>query len=210
MRRPLVLLGLAPVLMLLFGACAPARPMIAVVRGNLAHSRGDYQTALVHYLTADDEATAGWVLFNTANVYYALGEQEAALATWEESRTRTSAGTDEVFDGPEISLLHAASFNRGVLHYERGEFEAAYEEFRYALSLQPGSLATKRNLELALERRRAAESAPEEGGGTSGNGDGSADGDASTLRILEFVRRKEAERWLANREEAESGSARDW
>ena len=60
-----------------FAGCSSGGPMISVLRGNLAYGRGDYQTALVHYLAAEEDAAdRGWLLFNTGNVYYALGEQE--------------------------------------------------------------------------------------------------------------------------------------
>jgi tetratricopeptide (TPR) repeat protein len=189
---------------LTLAGCAPAGPMVSVLRGNLAYARGEYQAALVHYLAAEDSKSDAWVLFNTANVYYALGEQDAALETWDRARN-AGEGSE---DGPAVELVHSASFNRGVLLFERGQYDAAYDEFRYALSLAPTSLATKRNLEIALERGRAAD--PEGPGAGTGNGEAADANDTSTLRILEYVRRKEADQWFANREEIEAGSVRDW
>jgi tetratricopeptide (TPR) repeat protein len=199
---------------LTLGGCSGGGPMVAVLRGNLAYARGDYQTALVHYLAAEERAEdRGWVLFNTGNVYYALGEQDAALTAWADART-ASASVDSGGDEPAGStlLIHAASYNRGVLFYERGDYRAAYEDFRYALRLNPRSMAAKTNLELALRKIRSAEQAEQMGGeAVSGEGDGRTDEpDASTLRILEYVRRKEAQRWFANRESDDSPDPRDW
>lgn len=193
--------------------CAGSRPMLAVLRGNLAYGRGDYQTALVHYLSAGDEtADRGWLLFNQANVYYALGEQEAALATWDEARSSTSTAVGRDAEAPLTLLIHAASYNRGVLLYQRGDYEAAYDEFRYALDVNPQSVPTKVNLELALRKIRSAEQAEQVGGDAGSVSDKPTDEEAgpATLRILEYVRRKEAQRWFANKETDDPPDPRDW
>lgn len=213
MARHVLKLGVALAALVLAG-CSSGGPMITVLRGNLAYGRGDYQTALVHYLAAEEDAEdRGWLLFNTGNVYYALGEQEAALTAWADART-VSTPADPGGDAPAGStlLIHAASYNRGVLLYQRGDYQDAYDEFRYALTVNPQSMAAKTNLELALRRIRSAEQAEEVGGGAAGNGsDGEPDeAGAATLRILEYVRRKEAQRWFANRESDDSSDPRDW
>ncbi len=202
-RNVLAVVGIALVSVITVAGCTAARPVVPVLRGNLAYSRGDFQSALVHYLSADDAASDPWVLFNTANVYYALGEQEAALETWDAARIAANA----VDLSP--ALVHAASFNRGVLLFERGQFASSYDEFRYALSLVPASMSTKINLELALDRSRSSESS-----GSSSESDEPADTpgeeDTSTLRILEYVRRQEANQWIPNTDDVQDGSARDW
>ncbi len=198
----------------LFGGCSSGGPMISVLRGNLAYGRGDYQTALVHYLAAEEDAAdRGWLLFNTGNVYYALGEQEAALTAWADARIAPAPAdpAEDDLAGPTL-LIHAASYNRGVLLYQRGDYRAAYDEFRYALTVNPRSMAAKTNLELALRKIRSAEQAEQVGGGQA-DGDGTGDSDepgSATLRILEYVRRKEAQRWFANRESGDSPDPRDW
>ena len=199
MRR----LAIAALAIGLLSGCTPSRPVVPVLRGNFAYARGDYQAALVHYLSSTSGTTDPWVLFNTANVYYALGELDAALATWDEARLAT-------VDSASSSLLvHAASFNRGVLLYERGQFGLAYDEFRYALELVPGSLSAKINLELALDRSRAADPSPGPGA-TEEPGDATDPDDTSTLRILEYVRRKEANQWTPNRDDIITDTSRDW
>lgn len=197
-------------LSVLLSGCSAGAPMISVLRGNLAFGRGDYQTALVHYLATEErEQHRGWLLFNSGNVYYALGEQEAALAAWEDARELvTGTEGDETPSGATL-LVHAASYNRGVLFYQRGEYQEAYDEFRYALSVRPQQFAAKTNLELALRRIRSAEQAERLGGGGVEQ-EGGDDAGPATLRILEYVRRKESQRWVANREMDESTDARDW
>ena len=191
--------------------CTAAGPMVSVLRGNLAYSRGDYQTALVHYLSARESAEErGWLLFNSGNVYYALGEQEAALSSWDEARSAALSGTETSGDQavPTV-LIHATSYNRGVLLYQRGEYRRAYDEFRYALSVSPHIIAAKTNLELSLQKLRAAEQARRIGGGAP-EAPGDAEEGQASLRILEYVRRKEAQRWFANRESDDTTDPRDW
>ncbi len=189
-----VLLALAAL-----SGCSAGGPMAAVLQGNLAYGRGEFQVALVHYLSAQENVSdRGWLLFNSGNVYYALGEQDAALAAWNDAR---QTGT--------TLLMHAASYNRGVLLYQRGDYRDAYDEFRYALSVNAKSIAAKTNLELALQKTRSAEQAEQIGEEVAGEGPGD-DTDEVSLRILEYVRRKEAQRWYANRESDDTTDLRDW
>ncbi|MFW5687923.1 MAG: tetratricopeptide repeat protein, partial [Spirochaetota bacterium] len=160
----------------LLTGCGGSGSMAAVLRGNLAYGRGDYQSALVHYLEAEQDARhRGWLLYNTGNVYYALGEQEAALSAWEEARRATvDPETGSSAANAETLLIHAASHNRGVLFYQRGEYESAYAEFRYALSVNARSVAAKQNLELALQKMQSLDQADQAGEG-SGTGEGDAE-----------------------------------
>jgi tetratricopeptide (TPR) repeat protein len=195
---------------LLLTGCTQVPPALRVMRGNVAYNRGDFQNALVHYLSTEESAEdRGWLMFNIGNVYYAMGEQEAALRAWEEART-TLAGSDRrAFQNRETLLVHAASYNRGVLYYQRGQYRDALAEFRFALEVNNRSLAAKTNLELTLLRLESSEQAEQvERPGESDGNDASAD--SSTLRILDYVRRKEAQRWVANREQAEPVDSRDW
>ncbi len=211
MARNAVRLGaLFGALALLLG-CAPVRPVLSVIRGNLAYGRGDYQAALLHYLSTEhDTASQGWLLFNTANVYFALGEQEAALEAWDRARQAVAA-LDSESRAAATTLIHAASYNRGVLLYQQGEYRAAYDEFRYALKVESRSVAAKENLELALQKTRAAEQGSQAESTADPVSDETDDERGSTtLRILEYVRRKEAQRWHASREIDELTDPRDW
>ena len=196
-----------------FAGCSAPRPMLGVLRGNLAYARGDYQRALVHYLSSGAAVhQEGWVAFNMGNVYYALGEQQSALLAWEEARSlvESEAGA-RVRAASQVALVHAASYNRGVLLFERGQFRDAYEEFRYALGVDRRSRAAKVNLELALGRIRAGEQARQQADEAGRGSDGSSpDAGPQTLRILEYVRRKEAQRWYAGREASDPSDPRDW
>ena len=211
MARYVLRVAIALAAVWVLSGCSSGNPMVSVVRGNLAYGRGDYQGALVHYLsTSQQNSNRGWLLFNTGNVYYALGEQEAALTAWEDARNALVDPDAEAAGGGSTNLLiHAASYNRGVLFYQRGEYRDAYDEFRYALSVNSQSLSAKANLELSLQKIRSAEQAQEIGGGAARE-ETEGEMGATTIRILEYVRRKEAQKWFANREADDSPDARDW
>jgi tetratricopeptide (TPR) repeat protein len=206
--RLLTLAGIAVTL----SACGDYGSMIDVFRGNLAYGRGDYQGALVHYMVAvDNEPSDAWTHFNIANVYYALGEHEAALEFWASARERVQS-IESV--GNNVSLLYSASFNRGVLLYQQGNYQGAYEEFRYALSVNSRDPDAKANLEIALSKLAASDAASEVEGSSGGvslsdEGD-AADMDDQTLRLLEYVRRKETQEWYANRDLELPDASQDW
>lgn len=188
---------LAP-LVLLFAGCAPVSSHLEVLQGNYFFSRGDYQESIVSYLTLLEEPEAGeYVSYNLGNVYQALGEGNAALRMWNQAE-----------DSDDQQLLYRVSFNRGVFHFERGEYEEAFNAFKEALRLNNGSVPAKINLELTLLRLNAEEQlTPQSGGQQSGE---SAEIGSEALRVLEFVRRKEQQRWEANRERETSEFQRDW
>ena len=196
------------VLVFALGSCSAVSPMLSVVRGNLAYTRGEYQSALVHYLdTQERRSDRSWLLFNIGNVYYALGEHDAALASWHDAMQRASStGTRTA---QTTALIYASAFNRGVLFYERGLYQEAHDEFRYALEVNSRSVAAKTNVELTLLRRRAADEARRLGplGPDSRQGDADT---PQTVRILEYIRRKEAQRWYANRDADQLFDQRDW
>jgi tetratricopeptide (TPR) repeat protein len=214
-RTVLKLVAAAAGLVLLAG-CGRYSSAVEVLLGNVAYGRGDYQTALVHYMVAlEDRPIDAWTRFNTANVYYALGEHEAALELWSVARQ----GIEEAGEGGRsaLSLIFAASYNRGVLLYQQGNYAAAYDEFRFALSVNNGSVDAKANLELALAKQEAASSATEsDDGANSGAGGVTAETDVDggpdeqTLRLLEYVRRKETQQWFATREIESDDRSQDW
>jgi len=198
--------------------CGGYGSIVEVIRGNIAYSRGDYQSALVHYMVAVEDAPSdAWTRFNIGNVYYALGEHEAALEIWSDARSAVEENDDA--GATELSLIYATSYNRGVLLYQQGNFTAAYDELRYALSVNSRSVDAKANLELALRKLQAANAAsanagadetPGASGGVSPTPPGDEGPGEQTLRILEYVRRKEAQQWFANRDIESQDHPQDW
>ena len=193
--NPVAVAALAAVV-LLGASCGNSAPSTGVLAGNLAYGRGQYQKAILYYLDAQDAATAGRdvIHYNLANVYFALGEGDAALRSW-------SAAEDDTDDA---DLLFRIAFNRGVLYYHRGRYEEAYRSFRRALEIRPSDIDAKVNLEESLSRVRAAVPQPQEQ--TAPEGDETAE---ENERLLDYIRRKEAGAWTAG-DGAETAYAEDW
>lgn len=202
MAKPLLRRPLGPAfmgtLLLLLSSCSPIRGHMEVLQGNFYYARGDYQESIVSYLTRLEEPEVGeYVSYNLGNVYQALGEGNAALRMWGQA---DASGDEE--------LLYRVSFNRGVFYFERGEYEEAFDAFKEALRLNNGSVPAKINLELTLLRLTAEEQLTQQGGEEEA-GESQEIG-REALRVLEFVRRKEQQRWEANRERETSDFRRDW
>jgi len=182
-----------PLLVLLLGSCSLLEPGLSVLKGNYSYQKGDYQKALLHYLSTEVEGNhKERILFDIATVYYALGEGQPALELWEQ----TESTTDE-------DVLFAAGFNSGVVYYQSGKFNEAYFAFRKALELKPSSLETKKNLELVLERLEADTRSPQTRAPSS-----EPEISEDARRILQYIKRKEGSRWTEK--EPSSDSAQDW
>ena len=154
--------------------------------------------ATVHYLAGLERGQVEpWISFNLGNVYHALGENESALGMWQTAR-----------DAESDSLRFGVHFNTGVLLFEAGRYRDAYQEFVSALRLNPSSLSTKVNVELAFARVQAGENvaslrrdeAPETRAGSPDE----------AQRILQFIQQREEPRWFAVEDIPEQESVRDW
>lgn len=200
MRGPLSLAAVAVVLLGL-ASCTPYAPHGRVLRANYNVSRGEYQAAIVDYLRALESGEYElWLSYNLANVYHYLGESGAALDRW------TNAQNADVTD-----LMFGAAFNSGVYLYEQGRYEEAFGRFRFALTIDPTNVDAKRNLELTLGKIDAESEIAEEGGTASaGVATQNAEGPGAGTRMLDYVRRKEEQRWRASSEIETEPGVRDW
>lgn len=181
---------------LLFVSCSDIQAGVDVLMGNYAFQRGDYQKASLHYLhvTADTRFDP-WVQYNLGNVYNALGESNTAFAAWNQ--------VDE--KAPE-ELLFRLNFNKGVLQYQKGIYQEAYESFKKALILRPTSLDAKKNLELSLQKiQNLGKQLPPR---TSG-GDSPGQIGPESRALLDYIRRLEGTQWKSTPQKAESASS-DW
>ncbi len=166
------------------GACEGGVPQLTVVQANYAYGRGQYQDAIVRYFdTIESEDYRGYVAYNLANAYHALGESEAALELWDEAE---QAELDD--------LSFGIRFNRGLLFYERGRYRQAYDQFRAALEIESNSVEAKRNLELAFQRIQAGAGLDQ---AERAERDSDHEPSAETSRVLEYIRRREDGRWFA-------------
>lgn len=201
MRRHfrIVLLVLLPAGLAGFTSCNFQGPHIPVLAGNYAYGRGDYQEATVQYLEAlERDEYQPWVKYNLANVYHSLGEFDAAFELWEES-----LATDD------LELLFAVKFNQGILYYEQGKYEEAFDSFKAALSYDPKHVGTKYNLELTLLKLQGAK-----GSGSQFRSQPASDQQgelsADSIRMFEYIRRKEEQLWIQQHQDRQLPEIKDW
>ncbi|RKX78618.1 MAG: hypothetical protein DRP87_05775 [Spirochaetes bacterium] len=187
----------AACILFIFSSCG--QPHLDIIRGNYAFLRGDFQKANITYLEALKKGSyEKWIAYNLGNVYYSLGEHEAALKQW--NRAASTENKELIFN---------VVYNRGILYYEQGEYEKAFRDFKRSVEIDPSNLKAKINLEYALQKmnaRRANVKTPsiiqkEDSRGFTGE-------DAE--RILDYVERKEKERWESSRRVTSPESASDW
>ena len=182
-------------LILMLASCNAPTPHFPVLLGNYAFRQGDYQEATVHYLKALNEGQfPQWIQYNLANVYHSLGEFDAALELW-----------DKALETDSVSLLFAIHYNKGILFYERGQYEEAFESFKTALSQDPTYLGAKLNLELTLLKLQSGKRAQiqrqlEEDRELS----------AESIRIFEYIRRKEEQIWVQQSQNQPLPNIEDW
>ncbi len=190
-RTLLLLLGTS-----LLVSCTDWNAGWLVIQGNNAFQRGDFQRANLSYLSARDAGAASEVInYNLGNVYNALGETNAALAVW----NRIGRPADE-------ELAFRLAFNKGYLLYQRGQYDEAFQAFRTALTLRPGSLDAKRNLEICLLKTQSFGSAL-----PARTRVDKTDPGETQKALLDYINRLEGTRWKANnRPDSAASSSSDW
>jgi len=189
------LLILAAVLFLT--GCSPIGAGMEVLMGNYAFTQGQYQKAILHYnKTQNDQEIQPWISYNLGNVYYALGEGETSMELWK---------TIDKEQDPQLQFT--AHFNQGVFLYESGMYQGAYEEFRKALVLNPSDLATKKNLELSLDKSRVNRDLAS---GTVQQSEEFQGGDSHPM--MNFLKQLEITDWSAGQKEVPQWdeNAQDW
>ncbi len=189
-------------LTLLTTSCGESLPGWKILLGNYAYQQGSYQEAMLQYYraardrveTPEASSDAARLTYNLGNVYYSLGEGPAALEAWTSSE---GSGDEE--------LVFRSLFNRGVLSYQWGRYDEAYGSFRRALEMRPADRGAKINLELSLAKIGTPPAEPAE---EAVVGESTED-EEEALRLLEYIRRKEALEWRTPESDI-AESARDW
>ena len=179
-----------------FSGCSKITPYIHVARGNHDYNNGDYQSANIAYINAaKTDHFEEWIAYNLGTAYYALGEIEAAAKEWEL--------TEGIRKGELGYMVH---FNHGVLLFERGQYNNAYEKFRNALEINPNGIEAKVNLELCIEKMVLKSQEP-------GIGPDHAPLQSNTRgeidRIMNYLRRMEGQVWESTERIDQQPSPRD-
>jgi tetratricopeptide (TPR) repeat protein len=182
-----------------------------VVEGNRLHEKGDYQGAIVAYLSARSSVPSNVVPggsvpggfaptidYDVANVYARMGEYPAAAELYASSRR--GAGR----------LIAAYSyFNEGSALFEQGRYEEAWKAYRSALAKLDAASSSaadaRHNLELAWRAwKKNAQSPPRT---LAPSSRGSPDRDESEQRLLQ---RLETGRWSRGSAESAPPSSSDY
>ncbi|MDR0290822.1 MAG: tetratricopeptide repeat protein [Treponema sp.] len=174
--------GLCILLLLLCG-CSRIGGQLLVMDANFQASRGMYTNAVSSYMKAlEYPEAAPYSEFGLGSVYFAIGEEKAALERFGEAATLLEAY------GPSASreLRYRILYNTGVVLFSEGDFSGAVDSFRNALKIDGGKKDAKRNLELSI---RSLERENSDGGGNE------AEENESMAAMFEYVRQKEFNQW---------------
>ncbi len=142
--RGLWLVALAP---LLTGAGLFQTRNADVEKGNAAMAAGKAEDALAHY----DKAVAK--LPAEAGVHFDRGAALYALSRFDEAGQEFLRATDSA----DVALKAEAFRGLGNAHFKKDKFKDAVEAYKRALALRPDDQAAKRNLELALLKKKEEE-----------------------------------------------------
>jgi tetratricopeptide (TPR) repeat protein len=123
-----------------------------VEAGNAAMAAGKAEDALQHY----DKAVAK--LPAEAGVHFDRGAALYALSRFDEAGQEFLRATDS----PDVALKAEAFRALGNAHFKKEKYKDAVEAYKRALALRPGDQAAKRNLEIALLKKKEEEKKQEE------------------------------------------------
>ncbi|MBI9101149.1 MAG: tetratricopeptide repeat protein [Spirochaetales bacterium] len=159
-------------------SCSEFNASYKVFRGNYQFLQGEYQTANIQYLRAAEKGIEEDIInYNLGTVYNALGEMDSAVTQWE-----------SIDPGENIQLAFRLAYNQGVLHYQLGDYQSAFDSFKEALLFDSSSREARINLEHSFRKLNFQEEPVTSGTGESRE---SEPGDEDIQRVLEYIRRNE-------------------
>ncbi|MBN2617570.1 MAG: tetratricopeptide repeat protein [Spirochaetales bacterium] len=182
--------------LLFYSSCSRLLETSTIISGNQKFQSGNYQGAIIDYLPGINSSSyKDYFFYNLGNVYSSMGESPAAFSVWDQAQEQTNTQL-------KFNLL----YNRGVLEFQEGSYESAYEHFRQSLKLIPSNISAKINLELSLNKMSAATfNKTSDIVKTTKDSTNTTD---ETTRILEYVRQKEAMTWGQTSQDIETQN--DW
>ena len=185
--RPLIplLCYLLSVICYLLLGCSNATGKLLIIEANFLSSQGRFTEAVAQYTKAlEYEDAAPYAEYGLGSVYFAMGEEEAAL----DSFTKAGNMLDKLPPTGSRELRYRVCYNTGVARFSGGNFSDAAESFRDALKIDGRKTEAKRNLELSLLSTARQN--------TVSGGHGENEGISA---LFDYIRQKELDQWT-NRE----------
>jgi Ca-activated chloride channel family protein len=169
--------------------CSRISGKLLIMDANFQNARGMYTRAISSYMKARNDAEAApYSEFGLGSVYFALGEEKAALDRFAEAETML-----ESFNPAANRELHyRIHYNAGVVLFSEGNFSGAIDSFRKALKVDEGKKEAKRNLELSILSLAREDTS---GGGRNGNENENENENESRTALFEYIRQKEFNQW---------------
>jgi Ca-activated chloride channel family protein len=174
--------------LLMFSSCRETQGKLLIMEANFLNTRGYYTEAISAYLRAlKYEEAAPYAEYGLASAFSALDESAAALDRYLEAENALEQKGED-----HNELRFRIHYNRGIIYFEKGEYNEAALAFREALKVDSSRIEAKRNLELSLltDTWRSPSTpvySPE-----------SADyvkEDSGSQVLFEYLRAKEQEQW---------------
>jgi len=162
---------------------------LLIMEGNFHNARGNHTGAISSYIQALEHTQAApYSEFGLGSVYFALGEEKAALERFAQAEKML-----ETSDPAANRELHyRIHYNTGVVLFSEGDFAGATDSFRQALAIDGGKKDAKRNLELSIQSL-AREN-------LSGGGENNRENESGENRaiLFEYMRQKEFNQWKSH------------
>jgi len=128
--------------------CSGVSGKLLIMEANYWNSRGMYNEAISPYLKALDHKDAvPYAEYGLGSVYFALGEDAAALARFAKARESLEKSPPAA----NRELRHRIHYNTGVALFSGGDYSGAADSFRDALRADGRKIEAKRNLELCIK-----------------------------------------------------------
>ncbi|MCD6122275.1 MAG: tetratricopeptide repeat protein [Spirochaetales bacterium] len=177
-------------------SCSSPLPYLHLLAGNFYYYRGDYERATADYMKEINSGEKkGWILYNLGNVYFSLGELQAAIDKYKKVSPLEST-----------ELFFKAQYNLGVIYYQLADYERSYHYFIKALELKASDIDSKLNLEYSLQKLRSSVS-----GEKNKKGEKKVTGlKDSALRLLDYIHSREEYIWESKKVQPSHGSIQDW
>jgi Ca-activated chloride channel family protein len=169
-------------------SCRETQGKLLIMEANFLNTRGYYTEAISAYLRAlqYDEA-APYAEYGLASAFFALEESDAALDRYLEAEAALGQRREE-----HNELRYRIHYNRGIIYFEKGEYNEAALAFREALKVDSSRIEAKRNLELSL-LTDTWRSPPSPVYSTEGTDNVQEEGGSQVL--FDYLRAKEQEQW---------------